>query len=298
MTIALTAYDASVCRGYSNSIAATVNLVEREVQFNSVGGEPLYAVGESEFSNIDIPGFMHPIIVQNKKEPLVAFDVRSFGRFDKLKNKFILTNGLEYTFSLTRAKMQYRWATQSPNYLRDCSTVPVQIFAQWISESVARRFALDPGEQLKLMIVAAIYYQSCFDAVYKVTKEERVRLSTVLSRSMYIKPEMIYDVAEEIGDDVELNLTKFVELIEAQAPIRLKGFNIGMLQTIVSRSWFNSNGPEILCVALEHPPTWIAVLVACAMEKTYHNSQIAKFLQRKRPNELGDFIKVMTSYTA
>lgn len=298
MTIAITAYDTSTCKSYEDSIAKITNMVERDALYNVNQGELLFFVGQTEYTNDEIPGFMHPIVVAPKKDNLViAIDVRHYGTFDKRQGKYVLRNGLEYAFATSRAKLQYRWCTQSPNYLRDCSSVPMQIFSQWVSECVARRFSLDPGEQLNLMIVAAIYYQSCFDAVYKIDKNELVRLSTVLSRAMSVKPELIYDLAESFGEE-EINYAKFIQMIEAQAPIRLKGFNSGVLQTILARTWFNSNGPEILCVALEHPPTWVSVLLACACEKTYHNSQVAKFLQRKRGNDVVDFIKIMNNFIA
>ena len=45
-------------------------------------------------------------------------------------------------------------------------------------------------------------------------------------------------------------------------------------------SWFGSNAKEILAVALEHPPTWYAIVFSSLEERTYKNSMIARVAER------------------
>jgi hypothetical protein len=70
--------------------------------------------------------------------------------------------------------------------------------------------------------------------------------------------------------------------------VRLKDFNAGVLFTLLGNTWFGANAKEMIAVATEHPPTWIAMLLSAFTERTFKNSQIAKILERNSFKKLSD----------
>ena len=76
------------------------------------------------------------------------------------------------------------------------------------------------------------------------------------------------------------------EVQRAVENVRMKDFNLAMLLTLIRNSWYGLNAKDILSVALEHPPTWIAVVFATIADRTYKSSALFKVVesQMKRHN--------------
>ena len=47
-----------------------------------------------------------------------------------------------------------------------------------------------------------------------------------------------------------------------------------MLYNALGNSWFGSNKTELISVALEHPPTWVAMIYTAVNDRGYRKSQI------------------------
>jgi hypothetical protein len=50
--------------------------------------------------------------------------------------------------------------------------------------------------------------------------------------------------------------------------------------TVTRNSWYGTNAKEIISVALEHPPTWAAIVFTALNERTFKNSMIYKIAER------------------
>jgi hypothetical protein len=68
------------------------------------------------------------------------------------------------------------------------------------------------------------------------------------------------------------------------------------LLTIVRNSWFGTNAKDYIAVALEHPPTWMAIVYTAIVERTYKNSMIYRVAEKAgKRGGAEEFIK---NYTA
>jgi len=62
--------------------------------------------------------------------------------------------------------------------------------------------------------------------------------------------------------------------------VRLNSFNLVGLLTLIKNSWFGERARVLLSVAIEHPPTWAAIVYEAVNERTFRNSLIAKIAER------------------
>lgn len=288
MTICKTAYDTTACGGFV--MRKTVDAIQVAFTHGSLGGNIEGGIWliEGGTSMADaIPAFAHPLAFEyHTKEERVVVDVRGFGKWDAMQNVYRIRNEMEYQLAVHRGNLNRIWIEQSPTLLRDISQLPIAIFASWISEAIAKRFALDPREQLNLGILAAIFYLSLFSDVTELDEREKMRAVNAITRAMRASAADVLVVLDQIS--VVPNVAVFCQQAEAiSGSVRLKELNVGLLYSVLGGTWFGTNAKEIVAVALEHPPTWLAILLAAYSERTYKNSAISKITERTGNKDSG-----------
>ena len=309
MTIFRTAYDTSACEGYV--LDKTVAAVEKAVTLgwfsaiNAVRSQSLHPAVEEFIYLIQndqgqIPSFAHPLLfkansiaatnneVDNKN---LAVDIRGFGRWDDLNRTYVVRNQIEYQIALHRASLNGHWLRESPTILRDISKLPLTVYVSWLSEAVARRYALEPDQQMKLAIITGIFYLSLFterDPSEKMEEREKLRVTNVLSQALRIKAKDVIAILDEV--DVIPNVKAYVNTAQALVgSVRLNDFSVGTLYALIGSSWY-TNTKEIITVAIEHPPTWISLLIAATTERIFKNSVIARLIERQGKDAGRDFL--------
>ena len=91
------------------------------------------------------------------------------------------------------------------------------------------------------------------------------------------------------------NITEFCSTVQnVLENVRLKDFSMGMLVTLIGNSWFGVNANKILAIALEHPPTWLAVMGSAINYKGYKNTTIAKTIDKVNKRGVGN--QFITAY--
>lgn len=290
-----TAYDTTACSGFGPAIKRTVEAVQAagiygELQYLK-DTNILMVQGNGNYAN-EIPAFAHPIayLDQHKNEQLV-FDARSCGSWDSQQHEFRVRNQVEFTLASYRAKYNKVWLTERPETLRDFSPLPLSVFAAWVSESVARRFALDPREQFELAIISGIYYCTLFMQDGQFEEKDKLRIGSAVSRAVRAKPEDVFEILDQL-ETVPKSVHDFCALA-AKLPrsVRLSEFNPGLLFAILGGTWYGANAKELIAVALEHPPTWICILLSALNERSYKNSTVTKVAERIAGRASGDFIR-------
>jgi hypothetical protein len=288
-----TAYETTACVGYR--LDKTYTSLKAAFYNNETTLIPSYniysLIGGGAFSN-DVPAFAHPLLVNIDKEvPSLFIDSRSFGKYDTDNREFKIRNEVEYSLLLARAKLNTIWLDGKEPWLRDVSTTPIAMFASWISESVGRRFALDPKEQFDLGILAAIFYTSQFSDSVELDERDKLRMVNSITRALRAPAQDVIEILDKVS--IINNVFEFCgKAEEVTNSVRLKDLNPGVLYTILGGTWFGVNAKEMLAVAVEHPPTWIAILLSAFTERTFRNSQISKIAERSSFKKAGeDFVR-------
>lgn len=296
MSVKKTAYDTTACAGF------VMNKTAQALQEAAIkgwlaplsGGSPILAVNGTAGSDIAIPAFAHPLLVDDThKQPQLVVDMRAFGRMDSRTGEFRVRNPIEYGLATARARLNWIWVQPGKqSLLRDVSPLGLQVFSTWIAEAITRRFGLDPAEQLRLSIYAAVLYLSNFIDNHgsdTMSEQDKVRITSLISRTLRIKAEDTLKVLDtdivsgEVvrggGCPVIANAIQFCSIVSGVS-VRLQGLNAGVLFSILGGTWFGTNAKETAAVALEHPPTWLAILLAAVNERSFKNSGITKITER------------------
>lgn len=314
MTIRITAYDTTVGSAYLQRIGKTKDAIREAIVkgcigYNSYGLKQVDSFIPTMITGLDhsestIPYFTHPLIVEFENKKIndgifICSDMRPFANAVSTSNgaELRIRNKMEFDLARMRHILNTIWLVESPKYLRDMSGIPATIFSSWISEFIAKRFALDPGEQLKLIIITAYYYYSLFETDSQFHSDDTARIIGAVIKTTRAPANMVTEIFDKLTtlSSIKDYCSNVVALLDNP---RLENFNEGILITIVCNAWFGTNASEILAVALEHPPTWIAVCYSSFVERTFKNSGIAKISERYALNKGGnDFIKSLISVT-
>jgi len=240
-------YDTTVCSGYVTILGnlrksiATAQVAEGlTTTIDDIHGKPATKNNSNIYfvtgKNKEIQPFTHPILVEFSNYSGLVVDARSFTKSEKVGN----------------------------------------VYSRWIAEGIAKRHGLNPSDQLRFGIIAAFFYISLFKEDPTFTSEELNKNSQLISKALYAPIDMCFEIADQL-----LPMRSVKDLCAMATSIlttsRLEKFNAGLLFNDLMSSWYGSgNAREVVAVALEHPPTWIAMLNSALNERTYRNSTISK----------------------
>ena len=238
-------------------------------------------------SEDQIPLFTHPIVIDFNKHLYLCTDLRLSVNKDKVAEldwgslinvEDIASNLTEYNFAKSRAILNLLWVGGSPNDLKSGLSFAATIYAYWISELISKMYALDGGDSLVVTITASYYYQSLFiDG--EIDEDTKYKMATHTIKTTKLPAEevlRVYDLLTTTG-----SVNDFCKMVRhAVGNVRLDTLDAGGLMTLARNSWYGTNAKEIISVALEHPPTWIAVVYAALTNKSYKSSTIYRVADR------------------
>lgn len=281
-----TAYDTLPCRMYR------MDEIYKNLQIAISGNDPAivdaipasFATGQSHAEItvrslfvidgiVNLPLFAHPIAIpmldsNNAKIFSVATDARDVTKRD-YDSGWKVTVQAEFNLLRTRLLMQSRWLA---NILAGAVTAPVQnfpmrIYSRWLADALARRFNLDLDAAVRVQALAAFMYMSMHHSAKELRDYELVDIAMKISRGVNIPTTIVSEVLDDIGffDNVE----EFCDALVTRVPSsRIDGLNPVVLYGIVKGSWFGKNASELVSVAIEHPPTFDALIHAAAGSST------------------------------
>ena len=305
MAIFKTPYDTSIGTMYNASIGKITSEIEKVLISNSLyrPENSKLEVGRDQIDygfitglntqELAVPNFIHPIVVKTKDKSIIVADVRHCVRVSATSSfgssEVVIKNSSEFEYAQARLLSTRAWI-DNPNSgisFRGFNTLPMTIYSSWISETIAKRYALDPKDQLILSIISCFFYITLFENKPVRTEDEVLRFVNLINRTTKAPSDMIANVAYKLE---ELNNVKdFCENIKLilENP-RLEDFNTGILITLIGNTFFGTNAKELLAVSLEHPPTFISTVFTAFKEKTFKHSVIGKLTDRYAGNKGGN----------
>jgi hypothetical protein len=298
MSYCKTSYDTTVGKIFNMS---KIELALKEALITGMLGNKKLGVEESdgrvavfvtgENSESHIPPFIHPYLIQNfKSKDYLVTDVRAFRASTQdyqTDREFELgvKNTVEYALMKSRAALNLMWLSSDVARIRARFSFACSVFAAWLSQSIAKAYALDFNDQVRLMALSVYYYHTLFQTESKLS-DQALEVAVVHTiKATKLPAADVYALFEKIEGmpDIDAFCEEAKKVVEN---VRLHDFNHAMLLTLVKNSWYGTNSKEWLSVALEHPPTWLAIVYATLTERTYKSSSLYKIveMQGKRGN--------------
>lgn len=306
MTIHHTAYTTTVCDGFKEQVRKIVDAI-REAQAREYL-QPIdlcLAIRTTTGAVGAVPAFNHPMYlgkeetyrgsdkshtIHNYESILLAVDLRPACRTERnngvlgSNNEFRVVNSLMYKSRLYRAALNTVWIQQGPAAIRTLTPMAMSVFASWVSETLSRRYGLDPATQYNLMILAAIFYSSNhYDGLeYDKVTENRQLAAIATSLKVDLNDVLkAYDSTKLI-----LSISDFCKKArEYLNNVRLEELDVGIMIQLMKGTWFGDNAAENVAVALEHPPTWLSLLLEAYTYTSMKNSIIARICERRQHKE-------------
>ena len=273
-----TAYSANVTKGLlaktlviANSLTAllVINKDNDNFKFIGIDNRIVILVGELEH----IPTFLHPII-HNKK---AFIDAR--GYFNKDGG---IRNYYEYVLLVRRALLDLAWVTDKDSFLGQLNFT-IDTFSSWFSYGLQRHTNATLLTATNYRIIAAIYYLGLFSDgdIYKSSDVTDYILKKI-PRIIAIPAQTVNDlitINEEVvvalfrnGRDLSEN--RLTQLSEILTILTNEVFTIdaGIIYNSLCRGAFiAANAIEIASIAIEHPPTLLAMM-SCVTQKGLQNN--------------------------
>ena len=218
---------------------------------------------------VNIPLFAHPIAIEemdssHHKHYSVVSDARDVTKRDYDSGWKVSVQG-EFNMLRTRLILQSRWLA---NLLCDATTAPVQnfpkrIYSRWLADALARRFNLDLDAAVRVQALAAFMYMSMHQVNKEIKDYEMVDIAMKIGRGVNIPTNIVSEVLD--GANYFENVEEFCDNLVTRVPSsRIEGLNPVVLYGIVKGSWFGKNASELVSVAIEHPPTFDALIHSAA----------------------------------
>ncbi len=219
-------------------------------------------------------------------------DARSFMRTDR-EGKLFVANLMEFELLQARLGLGSIWLTQGPAALRNISPIASSIYASWISQTISQRLGLDLGDMMRLRILAAFFYHCLFISKEDFKEDEINRLSVVIAKAAKAPADEAASLMERVGYIEDIN--DFVNKVRvAMENPRFENFNIALLNTIISGTWFGAGGKEVACVAMEHPPTFLAMVYASFGQRGYKMAALTRITEAfKGPKGEADYVRAV-----
>lgn len=252
--------------------------------------EPVILYGLSSLES-DVPALSFPYV--NQDNNWIALDLRQSVMVDKNTMTARVKNEGEYQFAVQRFVLSGMWMTGRHESLYNLR-LPHVCFADWLANSLTRKFGLDMQDQIKLFVLCSIYYATLFTDHF--TSEDLDKIKVVMKSEIAVSS-LIDQVYLDAG--VLNSLDDFCKACHSVTNnVRLKSLDFNVLVSVLANTWYGVNAQESILMSLEHPPTWIAIVYTSLMQRSYKNSAVSKYVDNRNKRGSGkDFLKELTSVT-
>ena len=282
----LNARDTTINKGIKEN-STVESLREHLIRTRAYGESQFITIQEDRISNFSILGlgdgtfitpkpFVHPVTVEHDGHRYMIIDVRTCARFNKLEQVVKITNPSLFRREIIRAVLESIWVNDGANDLLHLGSFQIQVFANWISEVITRRYGLDAEQQLQVQVISAFYYTCLF--VDSETVDLR-RMISIITRATKTNTNFILETLRDVDyiPNVEALLTTIRETLVTD---RLEGLELDVFITMLAGSWFGPNHGILVGTALEYPPMWNTLLYLSLTESVNRATGIGKVALR------------------
>ena len=260
------------------------------------GIKPVFITGAFD-SEDKIPLFTHPISIFNFNGNNYLFtDLRLF--IKKGANPFevekSIRNTTEYDFAKSRAVLNLVWIAEGVGSIKNDMRFCEVVYSAWLSQVIARAFALDFKDQTIVNVMASLFYQSLFSDIDSLSEEDKHKLTVHTMETTKAPNDLVKSVVDKIKPFKDIH-DWCEQLNHVLENVRFTKFNSAVLLNAVASSWYGQGAKEILSVSLEHPPTWCAMVYTALKQRTYKNSMVYQVAERMGKRGAAD--QFLSSFT-
>lgn len=246
----------------------------------------------------DIPNFAHIINLGDDRNPLLVVDGRQYMRYDPRLGVTRLIAANDWQLQCVRVALTLKLMESGPSNFARLTDFPAKVFTDWITGTLVQRYTLRPESEMALRVIASLYYQAMMAPELREPGHDRIRFAPILARVSGIPIEFIMNM---IDPDIEGTVGSLNNANDLALELSTKARTLSMgtlkfadLHTLLKATWFGTNAADNVGIALEHLPTWIAILYTAVSDRSYRKSKITERAERVgRGNDIRNFIDLV-----
>lgn len=279
-------YQTTLCRGLypPEAMLRTMNAIRRaDLEFplpkmrtpsGNVLANAVFVTPRDEHK--DVPSFTQFLNMGDEINPKLVIDARPYMRFDQRSDTYRLTAENDYAFQCIRMALTLRLLDGDLRVFSRLGDVPAKTFVRWITVQLATNFALPLDTQIAISIVCGYYYYGLVTGGEGLAElEERHRLAPMVARATMAPLNTVLDYAERIQPMPDAAALAH-QLSEHTGTIRLRDIKYADLYKLMAATWGGHGARENVGAALEHLPTFIAMVYCALDERSYRKTVLAR----------------------
>lgn len=253
---------------------------------------PVFITGCRD-SEKTVPPFTHPIFIKNFNDKSYLFtDMTPFvgagADLADISNK--IRRREEFDFAKSRTIASLLWSGGDIDRFKTSMSFAGEVYATWIAQAISRAFAIDFMDQLKIQLIVLGFYHSLFvegGVVYSQNSDEAALCTNRAVKAF----RMSFQDAIAFYRDLDVPLSNVddlcVAIVNKLNNVNLNplpnrpdtGFNLRVMLGLISDAWYSTNSKQILAVALEHPPTFCAIVHYCIKYNNFRRQTMGQIIQ-------------------
>ena len=277
----LSPYDTTICRMYRpEEIKRTLQRTDIQYPLAALVtpmGNVIQHAAMVTFpdDHLDVPAFTQCLNIGNVKTPKWVMDGRPYMSYQRRDDSYRLVAENDFAFQCQRLALTQVAEQQGAVALARLGDVPIKSFVRWVTLGIAQRYNLPLETQMRMSVITAYYYLTQLDDNLVLDGTERHRVANQVSRVSAIPTPQVLAVIEAVGE-----LTNVEDLATALrehgGSVRLQQFKATDLLLLLAASWIGVNSRENVGVALEHIPTFVALVYAALSDRSFRKSMIRR----------------------
>lgn len=291
-------YDAKILQAYNHKRLLAQVIKHNSYQAYDVMTTPtgrrinnaLMVTPSDEYDSL--PSFTQPVNIKegSNEKPLWVIDGRAFLRSSE-PPVFVAKN--DWTFQCVRLTLMQAMDDDLIHPIR-LGLLPAKVFGRWIVQSLTQRFNLDLNTQMTVSVLCTFYY---FQLLSKtpLARENFESYASHVSNVTGVPKERVLIILNETGE-LPHNIDALIGGIKVVTQnARLKDLSFNALFMILSMSWIGVHSRENIGLALEHAPTFLAMVYSAGDDRSFRKTVITRQVENAgRPTDVQSFIKYIT----
>lgn len=204
-----------------------------------------------------------------------VMDARPYMKYNHRDDSYRLTAENDFGFQVSRLALTQVAEKEGGMPFIRLGDIPVKTFVRWITLAISQRFVLPPEDQMRISVIVAYYYHTQLSDNLALSETEKARLANMVARVTSVNTPQVLEISDELGAlATGPDLAK--ALSDHSGSIRLKNLKYTDLYLLLSSSWIGVHSRETVGVAIEHIPTFIAMLFAALGDRSYRKTLLTR----------------------
>lgn len=214
----------------------------------------------------DIPAFSQPMYIESSNgNKCVVADVRPFITMTNAKNQEYKVNSFyAYDSLLERTVMEVCWLESGPDRILGLGIYPMRAFCRWITNTLTQRLVLPEDTQYIVMVIACYYYY-CLHSENTDRSFSQIDMGRIVGQIHRVTGYEMRNIHELLHElPIIRDINGFVQVLKDKTSFTriatLASLTPAGVYTLVGNSISGHDPRVTAAIALEHPPTFVALV--------------------------------------